>query len=131
MSLDELFRSKFGVRVEENYSFTTLRRILHVNTPYNYQKNLGKEWCGLNLGDGCNRATNPNFGDRHTICRIGCVGDYTPSQCRLDDFALGVGVSSCYDRYGCEDTGTNTPSLHYRDGTANGFFSQTAYIYVQ
>ena len=132
VSLDELFRSKFGVSVEENYSFQTLRSALHVSTSNNYQNNLNKQWCGLNVGDGCNYATNPNVGDRHTICRIGCIGDKSSTVCRLDDFALGVGVSSCSDQHGCGNTGANTPSLHYRDSSnANGFFAQTAYIYVQ
>jgi hypothetical protein len=132
VTLEELFRSKFGVRVEENYSFHTLRTSLHVTTANNYQgSNLAKQVCGLNIGDGCNLATNPNIGDRNTICRIGCIGDKTATECRLDDFALGVGVSSCFDEHGCRSTGTNTPSLHYRDSNASGLFDQTAYIYVQ
>jgi hypothetical protein len=131
VSLDELFRSKFGIQVDEGYSFQTLRAALQVTTNSDFKTRIQKQLCGLNIGDGCDLSINPNQGTRHTICRIGCIGDYTAGECRLDDFALGVGVSSCYDGRGCESTGANTPSLHFRDATNYGNFDQMAFIYVQ
>ena len=136
VSLDELFRNKFGVEVVEDYSLQTLSEVLGVTMPENLQNSkVASEWCGLNLGDGCNHASNPNVGSHHTICRIGCVGDLE-TDCRYDNFALGVGVSSCQDRHGCYAAGANTPSLHYAvhvtggDGDGHGSFAQTAFIYV-
>ncbi|XP_062514616.1 uncharacterized protein LOC134190192 [Corticium candelabrum] len=128
--LSRLFASKFGVTVTENYNFQKLRSAFRIPPNLTYRAN--HQWCGLNVADGCNHATNPNVGARHTICRIGCIGDYSgKSQCRLDDFALGIGVSSCYDSHGCSGTGTSTKNLHYRDARQHGFFKQTAFIYVQ
>ena len=128
--LSQLFVNNFGVAVQEDYRFKTLAAAFGVISSFTFPAN--HQWCGLNLGDGCAHGTNPNVAGRHTICRIGCIGDYSgQSECRLDDYALGIGVSSCYDGYGCVATGTTTENLHYRDGDNFGFFSQTAFIYVQ
>ena len=130
LSLSRLFASKFGVTVSENYNFQKLRSAFHI--PPNLTFKANKQWCGLNLGNGCNHGTNPNVGYRHTISRIGCIGDNSGhSMCRLDDYALGIGVSSCKDGHGCYRTGTRTKSLHYKDAGRFGYFRQTAFIYVQ
>ena len=128
--LSQLFSNNFGVTVAENYDFQALATAFGVNPYMTFPAN--HQWCGLNLGDGCAHSTNPNVAERHTICRIGCIGDHSGrSECRLDDYALGIGVSSCYDNYGCVATGTTTENLHYRAGIKFGFFPQTAFIYVQ
>ncbi|XP_062505932.1 angiopoietin-2-like isoform X2 [Corticium candelabrum] len=130
ISLSQLFANNFGVTVAENYDFRTLEAAFGVIPSFTYSAN--HQWCGLNLGDGCAHGTNPNVAERHTICRIGCIGDNSgQSMCRLDDYALGIGVSSCYDGYDCYATGTTTENLHYRDWLNFGFFPQTAFIYMQ
>ena len=126
--LSRLFASNFGVTVTENYNFRTLAAAFGVS--FTFAANA--QWCGLNVGDGCAHGTNPNVAERHTISRIGCIGDYSKKGvCRLDDYALGIGVSSCYDNYSCDKTGTSTKNLHYRSGSKHGVFQQSAFIYVQ
>lgn len=74
--------------------------------------------------------------------RIGCIGDSTNSGfagCAggPDDYALGIGVSSCYDGGSCVNVGSGsntTPSLHIRGGsyqTSLGYINTTAFLYVR
>ncbi|XP_062506156.1 uncharacterized protein LOC134182738 [Corticium candelabrum] len=126
--LSQLFASNFGVTVTENYNFQTLAAAFGVSLTF--PANL--QWCGLNVGDKCVQGTSTNVAERQTISRIGCTGDYSKTGvCRMDDYALGIGVSSCHDGYGCSKTGTSTKNLHYLSGNKYGVFQQTAFIYVQ
>ena len=120
--LSQLFAKRFRVAVTENYTFRTLRAAFNLSSSV-YRFPARAQWCGLNLGKCMGR----------TICRIGCIGDFTASSdvCGMDDYALGIGVSSCFDNYGCDSVGTSTNNLHYRDRPNHGVFLQTAFIYVQ
>ena len=67
--------------------------------------------------------------------RMGCIGDGNSdglAGCSggPDDYALGIGVSSCYDGYNCNNVG-NSDNLHYRDAGNSGTYNQTAFIYVK
>ena len=128
--LSQLFASKFGVTVTEYYNFRTLAAAFGVSSSFTFAAKL--QWCGLNIGDKCGSNTSTNVAERQTIARIGCVGDYSSTGvCKVDDYALGIGVSSCNDNHGCRKTGASTNNLHYRDGGKYGVFQQTAFIYVQ
>lgn len=132
MTLANLFATQFLVSVTENHTFSGLIGLLGVGSSFHqYSTTLMKERCGLNFGDGCDANVSPNTGGRHTISRIGCIGDQSLNRCQLDDFALGVGVNSCTDGYGCKKTEANTKNLFYSDFNIHGNFQKVVFIYVQ
>ena len=95
-----------------------------------------KEWCGLNLGNLCNLVADPNKEPGTHICRIGCIGDTSiprsPNGCNPDDYALGIGVSSCNSPQGCHNHQVSTTSsLHFSMYSRYGDYQQTAFIYVK
>jgi len=98
--------------------------------------NCFQEWCGLNLGNICNIEANPNTNPGTHIVRIGCIGDTSIPRstegCNPDDYAIGIGVSSCNSIHGCQNTYGITKSLHFSAYKNHyGDYAQTAYIYVK
>ncbi|XP_078362402.1 uncharacterized protein LOC144646623 isoform X2 [Oculina patagonica] len=129
MSLTELFKTQFGVVPAEQYTFATLLKAFGKSCDLSV---LRQGWCGLNLANTCNpQKDNPNTTPVKTthIARIGCIGDQQAT-CFPDDFAFGVGVSSCKDGYGCSAVG-KSKNLHYRCNYVHGTLMETAYLYVQ
>ena len=144
VSLKTLFTSHTAVTTTEGYTFASLRAALGVSSlPFNIP---GGYWCGLNMAldtnGGCSQV-DPNSktcGSLGDIVRIGCIGDNTPGgfagcQGGPDDYALGVGVSSCHDGGSCATIGCAAGSLHYRDQSVSteegAHFDYTAYIWVR
>lgn len=128
MSLAHLFKTQFGVVPDEQYSFATLLKAFGKSCDLSV---LRQGWCGLNLGDTCDPTNNdPNKKPVSTthIARIGCIGDIQAT-CFPDDYALGVGVSSCKDGYGCENVG-DSKNMHYRCDYVHGTLMHTAFLYV-
>lgn len=129
MPLAELFKTQFGVVPEEQYTFATLLKAFGKSCDLSV---LRQGWCGLNLANTCNpQRDSPNvYPVKSThIARIGCIGDQQAT-CFPDDFAFGVGVSSCKDGYGCTAVG-KSKNLHYRCNYVHGTLMETAYLYVQ
>lgn len=129
MSLTDLFKTQFGVVPSEQYTFATLFKAFGKSCDLSV---LRQGWCGLNLANTCNpQKDNPNITPVKTthIARIGCIGDQQAT-CFPDDFAFGVGVSSCKDGYGCSAVG-KSKNLHYRCNYVHGTLMETAYLYVQ
>lgn len=102
---------------------------------WNNMSLISQEWCGLNLGNLCNLVADPNREPGTHICRIGCIGDTSlprsPNGCNPDDYALGIGVSSCNSPGGCHGHVSKTSSLHYSMYSRYGDYQQTAFIYVK
>ena len=129
MPLTNLFKTQFGVVPVEQYTFATLLKAFGKSCDLSV---LRQGWCGLNLANTCNpQRDNPNAVPVKTthIARIGCIGDQQAT-CFPDDFAFGVGVSSCKDGYGCTAVG-KSKNLHYRCNYVHGTLMDTAYFYVQ
>lgn len=129
MPLTNLFKTQFGVVPAEQYTFATLLKAFGKSCDLSV---LRQGWCGLNLANTCNpQRDNPNAVPVKTthIARIGCIGDQQAT-CFPDDFAFGVGVSSCKDGYGCTAVG-KSKNLHYRCNYVHGTLMDTAYFYVQ
>jgi hypothetical protein len=127
-NLQKLFKSQFGIVPEEQYSFATLLKAFDKSCDLSV---LRQGWCGLNMANTCNPSKeNPNFKPVSTthIVRIGCIGD-RQATCFPDDYALGVGVSSCKDGYGCSTVG-RSKNMHYRCDYIHGTFMQTGFLYV-
>ncbi|XP_068747030.1 uncharacterized protein [Montipora capricornis] len=127
MSLAELFNNQFGVQVDEKWKMEQLLRAFGKSCDLS---RMTKEWCGLNTASVCHpQEINPNLNPTNHIARIGCLGDLL-STCGPNDFALGIGVTSCYDGYGCAKVGPMTPNLHYACVPSYGAFNQTSFLYV-
>ena len=127
-SLAQLFKTQFGIVPDEQYSFATLLKAFDKSCDLSV---LRQGWCGLNLANTCNPSKDdPNKRPISTthIARIGCIGD-KQATCYPDDFALGVGVSSCKDGYGCSTVG-ESKNMHYRCDYVHGTFMHTAFLYV-
>ncbi|XP_032233183.2 uncharacterized protein LOC116615576 [Nematostella vectensis] len=132
-TLAHLFGSKFAVQTTEMYTFEQLMNLFgkHLDVT-----NLKTQWCGLNLGNLCDLLANPNTHPGTHIVRIGCIGDTsiprTVSGCNPDDYAIGIGVTSCNNPNGCHGTQEITKSLHFSSYPRHfGDYAQTAYIYVK
>lgn len=127
MRLNELFAQEYGVVVEQKWTFGKLLNSFGKSCDTSKVK---KEWCGLNLANICHpEDMNPNLNPTNHIVRIGCIGALSWS-CTPGDFAIGIGVTSCYDGYGCERVGPRTPSMHWSCPPNYGAFDQTGFIYV-
>lgn len=127
ITLTELFNNQFGVEVDEKYTFDSLLKAFGKKCDTG---RMVRQWCGLNVASICHpQDINPNLNPTNHIARIGCVGDIL-STCGPDDFALGIGVSSCYDRYGCAKVGPLTHNLHYACVPHYGAYNHTSFIYV-
>ncbi|XP_068678355.1 uncharacterized protein [Montipora foliosa] len=129
MSLTDLFKTQFGVVPTEQYTFATLLKAFGKSCDLSV---LRQGWCGLNLANTCNpQKEDPNVFPVKTthIARIGCIGDQQAT-CFPDDFAFGVGVSSCKDGYGCTAVGKSR-NLHYRCSYVHGALMETAFLYIQ
>lgn len=126
---NELFLKYFGIIPEEQYTFATLMKSFGKSCDLSAMR---QSWCGLNLANVCDiHGGNPNEKPPRTthIVRIGCIGDKTAT-CFPDDYAIGIGVTSCKDGFGCNNIG-NSKNLHYRCDYVFGAFSQTAYVYIK
>lgn len=127
LTLSELFNNQFGVLVDEKHTFDSLKKAFGKDCDVS---RMVRQWCGLNVASTCHpQDINPNLNPTNHIARIGCLGDIVKT-CGLDDFALGVGVTSCFDGYGCSLVGPATPSLHYACLPKYGAFNQTAFLYI-
>jgi len=129
MSLTDLFKRQFGIVPTEQYTFATLLKAFGKSCDLSV---LRQGWCGLNLANTCNpQKDNPNVIPVKTthIARIGCIGDQQAT-CFPDDFAFGIGVSSCKDGYGCTAVG-KSKNLHYRCNYVHGTLMETAFLYIQ
>lgn len=127
MSLSELFNNQFGVTVDERYTVESLLRAFGKSCDLSRMR---KQWCGLNTASVCHpQDINPNLNPTNHIARIGCLGDLLRT-CGPNDYALGIGVTSCYDGYGCSKVGPMTPNLHYACVPSYGAFNQTSFLYV-
>ncbi|XP_015757733.1 PREDICTED: uncharacterized protein LOC107337126, partial [Acropora digitifera] len=125
MSLTDLFKRQFGIVPTEQYTFATLLKAFGKSCDLSV---LRQGWCGLNLANTCNpQKDNPNVIPVKTthIARIGCIGDQQAT-CFPDDFAFGIGVSSCKDGYGCTAVG-KSKNLHYRCNYVHGTLMETAF----
>lgn len=128
MTLQKLFETQFGIVPEEQYSFASLIKEFGKSCDLSV---LRQGWCGLNMANTCNpKKDNPNAWPIRTthIVRLGCIGDIQAT-CFPDDYALGVGVSSCKDGYGCTSVG-KSKNMHYRCNYVHGTFMQTGFLYV-
>lgn len=126
--LQRLFATKFGVVPDEQYTMAPFMKAIGKSCDLSI---LRQSWCGLNLANVCDaKRANPNDKPPQTthIVRIGCIGDRTAT-CFPDDYAIGIGVTSCKDGFGCSNVGPSK-NMHYRCDYVYGAFSQTAYIYV-
>lgn len=127
ITLTELFNNQFGVVVDENYKLDTLLKAFGKICD---TSRIVRQWCGLNVASVCHpQDINPNLNPTNHIARIGCVGDIL-STCGPNDYALGVGVTSCFDGYGCSKVGPNTPNLHWACVLPHGAYNQTSFVYV-
>lgn len=127
ITLTELFNNQFGVEVDEKYTFNSLLRAFGKKCETG---RMLRQWCGLNVASICHpQDINPNLNPTNHIARIGCVGDILFT-CGPDDYALGIGVSSCYDQYGCAKVGPLTANLHWACVPQYGAFNQTSFLYV-
>ncbi|KAF1744320.1 hypothetical protein MXB_3249 [Myxobolus squamalis] len=127
-TLLDLFNNEFGVVPDEQYTFSSLMKAFDKSCDVSA---LRQSWCGINLANICDpHAQSPNDSPPRTthIVRIGCIGDKTAT-CFPDDYAIGIGVTSCKDGFGCSNVG-QSKNLHYRCDYVYGYFSQTAYLYV-
>ena len=128
MPLAKLFSTQFGVVPDEQYTFATFMKAVGKSCDLSI---LRQSWCGLNLANVCDaKKGDPNENPPRTthIARIGCIGDRTAT-CFPDDYAIGIGVTSCKDGFGCSNVGPSK-NMHYRCDYVYGAFSQTAYLYV-
>ncbi|XP_065062026.1 uncharacterized protein LOC135688898 isoform X1 [Rhopilema esculentum] len=128
MPLAKLFSTQFGVVPDEQYTFATFMKAVGKSCDLSI---LRQSWCGLNLANVCDaKKGDPNEKPPKTthIARIGCIGDRTAT-CFPDDYAIGIGVTSCKDGFGCSNVGPSK-NMHYRCDYVYGAFSQTAYLYV-
>jgi len=128
MPLAKLFSTQFGVVPDEQYTFATFMKAVGKSCDLSI---LRQSWCGLNLANVCDaKKGDPNEIPPRTthIVRIGCIGDRTAT-CFPDDYAIGIGVTSCKDGFGCSNAGASK-NMHYRCDYVYGAFSQTAYLYV-
>ena len=134
-NLASLFSNEFGVITDEKWKFKDLLQAFGKSCESMDPKDktlprMQKEWCGLNLANICHpEDINPNLNPTNHIVRIGCIGAFTKS-CTPADFALGIGVTSCFDGYGCGRVGPKTDSMHWACPKQYGSFQQTAFIYV-
>ena len=127
MKLNELFAQEYGILVEQKWTFDKLLKQFGKTCD---TSKIKKEWCGLNLANICHpEDMNPNLNPTNHIVRIGCIGSLAWS-CTPGDFAVGIGVTSCWDGYGCERVGPKTASMHWSCPPNYGAFDQTAFIYV-
>ncbi|XP_065669760.1 uncharacterized protein LOC100214365 isoform X2 [Hydra vulgaris] len=127
MRLNELFSQEFGVVVEQKWKFDDLLRALGKSCD---TSKIKRQWCGLNLANICHpEDMNPNLNPTNHIVRIGCIGAASFT-CTPADYAIGLGVSSCYDGYGCDRVGPKTPSMHWSCPPFYGTFDQTGFIYI-
>ncbi len=128
MPLAKLFSTRFGVVPDQQYTFATFMKSVGKSCDLSI---LRQSWCGLNLANVCDpKNGDPNESPPKTthIARIGCIGDRTAT-CFPDDYAIGIGVTSCKDGFGCSNVG-HSKNMHYRCDYVYGAFSQTAYLYV-
>lgn len=127
MRLDQLFAQEYGITVEQRWKFDDLMAALGKSCD---TKDLKKQWCGLNLANICHpEDMNPNLNPTNHIVRIGCIGAKS-NTCTPSDYAIGLGVTSCNDGYGCDRVGPKTESMHWSCPPNYGAFDQTGYIYV-
>lgn len=127
MTLSNIFENQYGITTEENWDFKKLMAAFGKTCDAG---NLKNEWCGLNMANICSpQDTNPNLNPTNHILRIGCIGS-EDDQCAPGDYALGVGVSSCYDGYGCERPGPATQNLHWACKPFFGIFDKVAFLYI-
>lgn len=129
ITLSEIFNKHFGIVVDEQYSFASLMKVIGKSCDISA---LRQSWCGLNVANICDpKVADPNQKPPTTthVVRIGCIGDKTAT-CFPDDYAMGIGVTSCKDGFGCSGVGPSK-NMHYRCDYVFGAFSQTAFIYVK
>jgi subtilisin-like proprotein convertase family protein len=133
-TLSQLFATPGAITTTEAWTFDLLDTVFNraeVYTP-NYQ------WCGINYASGhacaapcpvdINTLTDMDAGN---AARIGCIGDASATQAGgPDDYALGIGVSSCQSGAGCGVL-TTSDNMHWRNGAAYGTYDDTAYVYVR
>ena len=134
--LTSLFANEFGVVPDEKWKFKDLLRAFGQSCDKvepkdkNKKPEMTKEWCGLNVANVCHpEDINPNLNPTNHIVRIGCIGAFSKS-CTPADFALGIGITSCFDGYGCGRVGPKTPSLHWACSPTYGTFAHTSFIFV-
>jgi len=127
MRLHELFSQEYGVIVEQHWKFDELLKSVGKSCD---TSRIQKEWCGINLANICHpEDMNPNLNPTNHIVRIGCIGALSKT-CTPGDYALGLGVTSCYDGYGCDRIGPRTASMHWSCPPNYGAFDQTGFIYI-
>ena len=127
-SLQDLFKNYYGIVPEEQYTMAPFMKAVGKSCDLSI---LRQSWCGINLANVCNaKKSSPNDKPPTTthIVRMGCIGDRTAT-CFPDDYAVGIGVTSCKDGFGCSNVGPSK-NMHYRCDYVYGAFSQTAFIYV-
>jgi len=127
-TLQDLFKNNYGIVPEEQYTMAPFMKAIGKSCDLSI---LRQSWCGLNLANVCNaKKSSPNDKPPTTthIVRIGCIGDRTAT-CFPDDYAVGIGVTSCKDGFGCSNVGPSK-NMHYRCDYVYGAFSQTAFLYV-
>ena len=126
--LTTLFANEFGIVVQEKWRFEKL--LTAFGKACDKVSKMNKEWCGLNLANICHpEDINPNLNPTNHIVRIGCIGALSKS-CTPADFSIGIGVTSCFDGYGCGRVGPKTASMHWACSPTYGVFPQTAFLYV-
>lgn len=127
MRLDEMFAKEYGILTEQKWKFDNLMKAFGKACD---TSKIKKEWCGINLANICHpEDMNPNLNPTNHIVRIGCIGAEIRT-CSPADYAIGVGVTSCQDGYGCDRVGPKTPSMHWSCPPNYGAFDQTAFMYV-
>lgn len=127
MTLSNLFENQFGITVEEKWTFDGFLKAIGKSCNL---KEMNKYWCGLNMANICHAEEyNPNLNPTNHIVRIGCIGE-NELTCTPDDYAIGIGVTSCFDGYGCKRVGPNTPSMHWACDPFFGTLEQIAFIYI-
>jgi hypothetical protein len=144
-TLQDLFSADRYIPVEEGYDPTELANSNHFDRAEDFS-GYSHNWCGLQYADESHdscQMIDPNSvsNDEPTggVVRIGCIGDNS-AKCSStvgttggpDDYALGIGATSCRDGYGCDNVG-HSEATHYRDNGASsyGTYATTPFIYVK
>ena len=133
VALSALFLAPSHIDTSEKWTFASLRTALERPQAFG----AAFQYCGINYATspaGSTKEVDINSlkdGSPGTAMRIGCIGDGSATAAGgPDDYALGIGVSSCLDGHSCPAVGVS-PSLHWRDAGSNGTYALTAFIWVR
>ena len=144
-TLSQIFGHSERTDITDEWTWTSLAEAFGVTDV----GSAAAYYCGLNVAwenngncDSITSADSRTDGNTGDVMRVGCIGDNTNSGLGgcgggPDDFALGIGVTSCRDGGGCTNVGSGNDDFnnhHIRGGnwqTDGGYVDSTSYLYVR